>query len=58
MIPVTKYIQTVSYLSGINAYRSLTFCKHDLVPIVYAMSFVENGKKADMAEVEKGWQLL
>ena len=53
-----KYIDTVAYLSGINAYRSLTFCKQDLVPIVCAMSVVENGVKADKAEVEKGWQLL
>lgn len=53
-----KYIDTVAYLSGINAYRSLTFCKHELVPVVCAMSVVENGVKADKAEVEKGWQLL
>lgn len=52
------YIATVARLSGINACRSLTFCKQDLAPVVSAMSLVENGVKADPQEVEKGWEMV
>lgn len=52
------YIDTVSRLSGIGCDEVIDTCSHDqMVPIVAAMSRVENGVVANMSEVEQGWTL-
>ena len=52
------YIDTVSRLSGIGCDEVIDTRSHDhMVPIVAAMSRVENGVDANMSEVEQGWTL-
>ena len=49
------YIDTVSRLSGIGCDEVIDTRSHDhMVPIVAAMSRVENGVDANMSEVEQG----
>lgn len=53
------YIDTVAKRSGVGADTRLTATNRDvMIPIVAAMSHVENGKPAVMAEVESGWELF
>lgn len=53
------YIDAVSAESGVSATSHLTSTNADvMIPIVAAMSHVENGVEAVMAEVEKGWQMF
>lgn len=52
------YVARVSKDSGIDPKVEITWRDRDkLTKIVAAMSFVENGVKADMKEVLKGWEL-
>ena len=52
------YISAVSDMTGIRPDEELdTRDKKVMVPIVAAMSRVENGRAANRAEVEKGWEL-
>lgn len=52
------YIRTVSERSGIDAGRKVYWSnKEDMVRIVSAMSFVENGENAVKQEVEEGYRL-
>lgn len=54
-----KYIDAVSEWSGVSATSHLTSTNADvMIPIVAAMSRVENGEAAVMSEVEAGWQLF
>lgn len=54
-----KYIDAVSDWSGVSPTSHITTTNGDImVPVVAAMSRVENGIPAAMAEVEKGWQLF
>ncbi|MBO5819983.1 MAG: structural protein P5 [Alistipes sp.] len=54
-----KYIDVVSEWSGVPATSHLTTTNAEvMIPIVAAMSRVENGVEAVMAEVEKGWQMF
>jgi hypothetical protein len=54
-----SYIATVSRLSNIGADAAVTSTNRDvMIPIVAAMSRVENGKPAVMADVEAGWELF
>lgn len=53
------YIDAVSEWSGVPATSHLTTTNAEvMIPIVAAMSRVENGVEAAMAEVEKGWQMF
>lgn len=52
------YINTVVRLSGVSAQARLTTQSGPAIKkIVAAMSFVENGKAANMDDVEKGFKL-
>lgn len=53
------YVETVSNRSGVPANSCITTTNRDvMVPIVAAMSYVENGVEARMADVEAGWELF
>lgn len=53
------YVETVSNRSGVPANSRITTTNHDvMVPIVAAMSYVENGVEARMSDVEAGWELF
>lgn len=52
------YIDVVAKRSGIKADARLSFGKEQMVRIVAAMSYVENGTEADMTVVEQGWNLI
>ena len=55
----TAYIDVVAERSGVPANGHITATNGDvMIPIVAAMSFVENGVEANIAEVEKGWRLF
>lgn len=55
----TEYIRAVSEASGVPATSHITTTNADvMIPIVAAMSRVENGVPADMREVEQGWKLF
>ena len=54
-----SYISTVCKISGVN--RKEVIGKNDkakIIAIIGAMSFVENGVKANYNDIEKGWNLL
>ena len=54
-----SYISTVCKISGIA--RNKVIKKNDkstIIAIIGAMSFVENGVKANYNDIEKGWNLL
>ena len=52
------YIRFVSQRSGIAPDEELdTLSACDMIPIVSAMSEIENGVKAVVDDVEQGWQL-
>lgn len=54
-----KYIDAVSAESGVSATSHLTSTNADvMIPIVAAMSRVENGVPAVMADVEAGWKMF
>ena len=53
------YVKAVSDRSGVPADGRITTTNHDvMVPMVAAMSFVENGVEANIADVEAGWKLF
>ena len=53
------YIRIVASLSGISEGAVLDTRNHDqMVPIVSAMSRVENGTRAVASQVEEGWSLF
>lgn len=53
------YVETVSNRSGVPANSRITTTNRDvMVPIVAAMSYVENGVEARMSDVEAGWELF
>lgn len=53
------YIDAVSAESGVSATSHLTSTHADvMIPIVAAMSRVENGEAAVMSEVEAGWKMF
>lgn len=53
------YIRFVANTSGIDADELIdTRSARDMIPIVAAMSEIENGVKPRMDEVEEGWQLF
>lgn len=53
------YIDAVSAESGVSATSHLTSTNADvMIPIVAAMSRVENGEPAVMSEVEAGWKMF
>lgn len=53
------YIGAVSEWSGVSATSHLTTTNADvMIPIVAAMSRVENGEAAVMADVEAGWKMF
>ncbi len=53
------YIRFVSRNSGIAPDERLdTHSERDMIPIVAAMSEIENGVKADMDDIIKGWDLF
>lgn len=54
-----KYIDAVSDWSGVPATSHLATTNADvMIPIVAAMSKVENGVPAEYREVEQGWKLF
>lgn len=53
------YIRAVAERSGVPATSHITATNKDvMIPIVAAMSFVENGEEANIADVERGWKLF
>jgi len=53
------YIRDVSELSGVPADSRITTTNRDvMVPIVAAMSFIENQVEAKMIDVQAGWDLF
>lgn len=55
----TDYIRAVSEASGVPATSHITTTNGDvMIPIVSAMSKVENGVPAELSEVEQGWRLF
>lgn len=55
----TEYIRAVSEASGVPSTSHITTTNGDvMIPIVSAMSRVENGVPADIREVEQGWKLF
>lgn len=53
------YVRTVSARSGVPADSRITTTNRDvMVPIVAAMSFVENGVEAKILDVQAGWDLF
>jgi hypothetical protein len=53
------YIATVEKRSGISRHTVLSRNNRDqLISIVAAMSYVENGVPANMTDVKKGWELI
>lgn len=53
------YVKAVSDRSGVPADGQITTTNHDvMMPMVAAMSFVENGVEANIADVEAGWKLF
>lgn len=53
------YIEAVAEWSGVPATSHITTTNGDvMIPIVSAMSKVENGVPADMHDVEQGWRLF
>ena len=52
------YIKTVSSRTKIPISQKITFTKGFICAIVSAMSYVENGVKADEKEIALGWDLL
>lgn len=53
------YIRAVAERSGVPATSHITATNKDvMIPIVAAMSFVENGEEAHIADVERGWKLF
>ncbi|MDR2064565.1 MAG: structural protein P5 [Prevotellaceae bacterium] len=53
------YVSRVSKDSGVDAAAEITATNKDvMIPVVAAMSAVENGVAADMAEVQAGWKLF
>lgn len=53
----SSYISTVSSKTGISKNKALKWSSEEFVPIAAAMSYVENGKPADMNAVREGWEL-
>ena len=55
----TEYIRAVAEASGVPATSHITTTNGDImIPIVSAMSRVENGVPAEPKEVEAGWKLF
>ena len=55
----TTYIEFVARRTGIGADTPLnTQHMRDMVPIVAAMSEIENGVAANISQVEEGWRLF
>ena len=55
----TAYIDVVAERSGVPANGHITATNGDvMIPIVAAMSAVENGVEAKMHDVEAGWKLF
>lgn len=53
------YIRAVARQAGIHPLREIdTHCRATMIPIVAAMSRVENGTSADRKALEKGWELF
>ena len=53
-----KYIEFVERYSGISRHKELTTADgSDYILIVSAMSFMENGKNADISEIKAGFNL-
>ena len=54
-----NYVKAVSERSGVPADGRITTTNRDvMIPIVAAMSRVENGVEAKMTDVEAGWKLF
>ena len=54
-----NYVKVVSERSGVPADGRITTTNRDvMVPIVSAMSYVENGIEAKMSDVVAGWELF
>lgn len=52
------YVRAVCSKTGIPTGREIEFDKGTMTAIAAAMSKVENGREADMADVIEGWNLL
>ena len=53
------YIRFISKRTGIGADENIdTLNEQDMTAIVAAISYIENGVAADMADVHAGWQLF
>lgn len=53
-----NYIKAVSGRAGIPKDKEILFVKSVMIPIAAAMCYVENGKDANMNDIESGWEML
>ena len=53
-----NYIKAVSERTGMPKDKEILFVKSVMIPIASAMSYVENGKEANMNDIESGWEML
>lgn len=53
-----NYIATVCRRTGIPRGQKIHFYKSEIVAIVSAMSYMENGVNAKQSEVEEGWLMF
>ena len=56
--PTENYINFVADKSGFIRSQTIVFAKESILPIIYAISWFEQGRKPDMSEIEAGWALL
>lgn len=53
------YVKYVAEQSGLGADQTVdALCAAHMLPIVAAMSQIENGKSAVMSDIEQGWELF
>lgn len=56
--PTENYINFVADKSGFIRSQTIAFAKDAILPIIYAISWFEQGRKPNMSEIEAGWALL
>lgn len=53
-----NYVHTVCSRTKINENEPIRYDKDTMIGIVAAMSYVENGKEPDMADINQAWSML
>ena len=53
-----NYINFVSIKANIDPYDTIYFIPDDMIPIILAMAWMENGQRAKEEDATDGWELL